>query len=264
MGVVRLLGRHIYYSASPAMHNAAFAALDLPHRYEVADVPVDELSRLVASLREKDSLGANVTVPHKRAVLALLDDVEPLARRAEAVNTIVNRKGRLLGSNTDIPALADEIRLLQPTPRLAVILGAGAAARAVAIALEMVGADQAVLVSRAGGGGAEAWKSLPGLLPDADLLVNATPVGTESDASPVDKRLLRADLPVLDLVYRPSPTRLVAGARSAGAQARAGAGVLLGQGWRSLDVWLGRHVPDKVRTAMAAALRAELGEAADV
>jgi shikimate dehydrogenase len=264
MGIVRLLGRHIYYSASPAMHNAAFAALELAHRYEVADVPVDELPRVVASLREKDSLGANVTVPHKRAVIALLDEVEPLAQRAEAVNTIVRRKARLVGSNTDIPAIADEIRLIQPTPHLAVILGAGAAARAVAIALEMVGTGQAVLVSRSGGGGAEAWDRLPELLPDADLLVNATPVGTESDMSPVDKRLLRAELPVLDLVYRPSPTRLVADARAAGAEARAGAGVLLGQGWRSLDSWLGRRVSDKVRPQMAASLRAELGDAADV
>ena len=264
MALVRLLGRHIYYSASPAMHNAAFASLELPHRYEVADVPVDELAQAVAGLRGEDWLGANVTVPHKAAVLGLLDDVEPLARRATAVNTIRRSAGRLLGSNTDIPAIGEEIERLQPTPRHALVLGAGGAARAVSIALEQAGAEQVTLVSRSRASGSAAWSSLPGLLSEADLLVNATPVGTESDASPVPGRQLRPELAVLDLVYRPSPTRLVSEARAAGAPARAGAGVLLGQGWRSLEAWLGKRVSDKVRAVMADALRAELGEGADV
>jgi shikimate dehydrogenase len=264
MAVVRLIGRHIYYSASPQMHAAAFAALGLPHRYEMADVPVADLPRVVAGLREPDSLGANVTVPHKAAVLELLDEVEPLARRAEAVNTIVRRKGRLLGFNTDIPAMTDEIRLLRPTPRQAVILGKGGGARAVSIALEAIGAGQVTLVSRSGDDDSVAWERLPEVLREADLLVNATPVGTDADESPVSAKLLRKDLAVLDLVYRPSPTRLVRDARAAGAPARAGAGVLLGQGWRSLEKWLARPMSDKVRRAMAAALRNELGKGADV
>jgi shikimate dehydrogenase len=90
----------------------------------------------------------------------------------------------------------------------------------------------------------------------ADLLVNATPVGTGSDASLVPAELLRSDLAVLDLVYRPSPTRLVREARAAGASAESGAGILLGQAWRSLELWLGVPAP---REAMRAALDAELG-----
>ena len=258
MATVRLLGEHISHSASPAMHMAAFTALGFDHRYELADITAADLPRAIAALRDADVLGANVTVPHKAAVMPLLDEVEPLARRAGAVNTIVNRDGRLIGSNTDIPAIAGEIRRLTSAPRNSVILGAGGAARAVAIALTEIDAREAVMISRTN------WSDLPELLATADLLVNATPVGTNSDESPVDQRLLHPNLAVLDLVYRPSPTRLVRDARECGLQARAGAGILLGQGWRSLEAWLSVPIGESVREAMADALRRELGEAADV
>ena len=258
MATFRLLGEHISYSASPAMQSAAFAALGLDHRYELSDITAADLPRAIAALRDADVLGANVTVPHKAAVMALLDEVEPLATRAGAVNTIVNRNGRLIGSNTDVPAIAHEIRRLMDAPRAAVILGAGGAARAVATALSEIGAAETGMVSRA------IWSDLPRLIATADLVVNATPVGTNSAKSPLDQSLLHPNLVVLDLVYRPSPTRLVRDARECGLHARAGAGVLLGQGWRSLEAWLGQPVPENVKQQMANALSNELGVGADV
>jgi len=261
MARIRLLGQGIGYSASVAMQSAALEALGLRHRYELADVTPDRLADTVVELRQSDHLGANVTTPHKGAVLPLLDEVEPLAVRAQAVNTILNRGGRLLGFNTDIPALVDEIRALRPEPRRAVVLGAGGAARAVSLALQEAGAGAVTLVSRSATAGASAWDRLPELLAEAEMLVNATPVGTNSDESPVPAAYLHRQLAVLDLVYRPSPTRLVREARAAGAPARAGAGVLLGQGWRSLEIWLERAAP---RDVMAQALGRKLGAGADV
>ena len=126
------------------------------------------------------------------------------------------------------------------------------------MALDTIGVNEISLVSRS------AWGSLPDRLASADLLVNATPVGTKSDEMPLPADLLRSDVAVLDLVYRPSPTGLVSAARACGAPARAGAGVLLGQGWRSLETWLGRPISASVRGAMAEALRRELGAGADV
>ncbi|HEY7025785.1 MAG TPA: hypothetical protein VH371_12585 [Candidatus Limnocylindrales bacterium] len=264
MATVLLLGEHISYSASPAMHMAAFAALGLDHRYELADVTADQLPAAVDQLRNEEFLGANVTVPYKTAVLDMVDGVDELAERAGAVNTIVKRAGALLGTNTDIPAIADEVRKLRDSPRRAVILGAGGAAGAVALALEQLEVTGITRVSRSGTGGAVTWTNLRMLIEDAEILVNATPVGTDTDESPLDGRLLHQNLAVLDLVYRPSPTRLVHEARMRGLEARAGAGVLLGQGWRSLEAWLGIEVSDDVIRVMADALAAELGSGADV
>lgn len=258
MSSVVLIGQGIRYSASPAMHSAAFAALGLDHRYELVDVERDDLPDAVAALRDAEVLGANVTVPHKAAVMPLLDEIDALAQRAEAVNTIVRRDGRLVGSNTDIPSLADEMRLLAGNPRSAVILGAGGAARGAAIALAELGATDVVAVSRA------MWSRVPELVRSADLLVNASPIGTNSDESPIDPAFFHRGLAVLDLVYRPSPTRLVHDARACGLEAHAGAGVLLGQGWRSLEDWLGIEVSLGVKRVMADALAAELGAGADV
>jgi shikimate dehydrogenase len=253
----RLLGQGIAYSASPAMMTAAFAALGLPHRYVLADVAPDEVPASVAGLRSADAGGANVTVPHKATVAALMDELSDVAREAAAVNVVVRDGSRLIGHNTDLPATVDALRRLRPGGiEHAVVLGAGGAGRAVQLALARLGAGQTSILRRSDGSMAR----LADELAAADLLVNATPVGTGSDESPVPAALLRPDLAVLDLVYRPSPTRLVREARAAGALAEAGAGILLSQACRSLELWLGRVAPVE---SMRAALDAELGGRSD-
>ena len=249
---VVLLGEGMGYSASPAMHNAAFAALGLPWRYELRDVPAEALPAALAELRAATLRGANLTRPHKGRVLGLLDELDPLAERVGAVNTIVATDGRLAGHDTDVPAIAAEIARLGRF-RSAVVLGRGGAALAAAAALADAGATVELV-------GRDRWADVPALVADADVLVNATPVGTASDESPIDAALLRRDLAVLDLVYRPSPTRLVRDARAAGAQARGGAGVLLSQAALSFALWTGMPAPVEV---MREALLAELGPEAD-
>lgn len=261
MSVVRLIGQDIGYSASPVMQMAAFRALDLPHDYLLMDISATDLPRTVGALRESDSLGANVTRPHKAAVAGSMDELDPVARELGAVNTVVRREDQLVGYNTDLPALIDAISDLRASACHAVVLGAGGASRAVVRALTESGAQWITVVARRAARAAITWDRLPAILPHADLLVNATPVGTDPEDTPLPQELLHGGLAVLDLVYRPSPTRLVREARAAGAPAAAGAGVLLGQGWRSLEAWLDIGAPVE---AMRAALRAELGEGADV
>jgi shikimate dehydrogenase len=249
----QLLGQGIAYSASPAMMAAAFATLDLPHRYLLADIPAEGVPASVDRLRADDCGGANVTVPYKAAVAALMDDVTEAAREAGAVNTVVRDGARLIGHNTDVPATLEAISRLCPQGlERALVLGAGGAGRAVLLALRKAGVEEVTVLRRSDG----SIRRLAEAIEGADLLVNATPVGTGSDASLVPAELLRSDLAVLDLVYRPSPTRLVREARAAGASAESGAGILLGQAWRSLELWLGVPAP---REAMRAALDAELG-----
>jgi shikimate dehydrogenase len=255
-----LLGSGIAYSASPAMMAAAFEALALPHTYTLEDIPANEVADMLDALREATSFGgANVTTPHKPAVADLMDERSSAADEAHAVNTVVrDRSGRLVGHNTDIPAIAAAVHRLRPDGvDHALILGGGGAARGVEMALAQCGAAQVRLLQRADG----TWERLAAAIGEADLVINATPIGTRSDDSPIPSDLLRPDLAMLDLVYRPSPTRLVRDARDHGAPAEAGAGVLLDQGALSLELWLGVPAP---RAAMANALRRELGDGADV
>jgi shikimate dehydrogenase len=251
-----LLGQGISYSASPAMMAAAFAALDLPHTYVIRDVAPGDLAAAVDSLRDADAGGSNVTAPHKAAVAHLMDDITPDAAQADAVNCVVRDDDRLVGHNTDLPALMDELVLLRPDGLgRVVLLGAGGASRAVELAVARL--DGALVrVARSDG----SWDRLSDHLANADLVINATPIGTTADESPIPIELLRPDLAVFDLVYRPSPTRLVREARAVGAAARAGGGMLLGQAWRSLELWLGVPAPID---AMRAGLRQSVGEGVD-
>jgi shikimate dehydrogenase len=198
-----------------------------------------------------------VTTPHKLAVAALMDESSEDARAVGAVNTVVRDGRRLVGHNTDLPALVDEVARLRPDGAgRVVVLGAGGASRAVHLALQRCGATAVETLRRSDG----SMDRLADALAAADLVVNATPVGTQGDETPVPASFLRPGLAVLDLVYRPSPTRLVREARAAGAPARAGAGMLLGQGRRSLELWLRRPAPVD---AMRAGLRTALGDGID-
>ena len=249
--LVVLLGRGIGYSASPAVLDAAFAALGIDARYELRDVGAESLATEVGALRGPGRLGANVTKPHKVVVCELVDELGPEVRRLGAANTIVRAGSRLVARNTDLGALSAE---LPGRPGRAVVLGAGGASRAAVAALSDAGCGQVTVLDR------RSWNSMPQALAGADLVVNATPIGTGSDESPIPADLLRGDLAVLDLVYRPSPTRLVRQARAAGATARGGAGMLLRQAAASFELWTGRPAPLEV---MRQALRGELGPGAD-
>lgn len=251
-GRVALLGHHIGYSASPAMHDAAFAALGIDARYELADVPPEELEEAVGALRGPGRIGANVTQPHKVAVCTLVDALASEVERIGAANTITRDGGRLTAHNTDLPALAAELASFGQLTSAAV-LGVGGASRAAQAALADAGVRTVFVVDRG------RWQSLPDILAEVELLLNATPIGTASDESPIPAELLRPDLAVLDLVYRPTPTRLVREARAGGAVARGGAGMLLRQAALSFTLWTGRPAPVEVmRRALAAELGAEL------
>ena len=241
-----LLGRGIGYSASPAIHNAAFAAIGIDARYELRDVELFDLGAEVEALREPDLIGANVTTPHKIAVCEMVDELQPEVQRLGAANAIVRIGHRLVAANTDLAALTAE---LPPDAQRAVVLGSGGGSRAAVAALTDIGCSEVLVLDRA------RMASLPGALATADLVINATPVGTNSEETPIPPHLLRADLRVLDLVYRPSPSRLVRDARAVGAAARGGAGMLLRQAAASFELWTGRQAPvDAMRQALESSL----------
>lgn len=254
-----LFGRGISYSASPAIHAAALAALGLPHRYVISEP--EDFAAAVHAMRG-GSGGANVTIPFKTEAVALVDELSNDAAELGAVNTIVVEGERLIGHNTDLPATLQEITALlnsREGPERAVIMGAGGASRAVQVALERLGIPLRIAQRRDG-----TLQRIDQLLADATLLVNTTPVGTASSELPLAPELLREDLAVYDLIYRPSPTALVTAARATGAPARDGGGMLVGQAWRSLALWLAAdrvEVSPAIAPVLTAALARELGAA---
>lgn len=230
------------------MHNAAFAVLGLDWTYELLDVAPEAVPAAMAMLREQDVAGANVTIPYKQVVMQHLDTLEPEALRARAVNTIVNRDGRLSGSNTDVAAIRSAIAELGVEPRGAtvVILGAGGSARAAAVALE--GAHLIFAVRRPADadvpGRVLGWDD-PGLAAEmrsADLLLNATPLGRR-DEMPLRPNALPSAGAVIDLVYVQGGTPLVRKARSLGLRTADGWEILLAQGAKSFELWTGRPAP---------------------
>src|SRR5205823_3169844 len=132
-----LFGQPVAHSLSPALHNAAFAAMGIDAHYEARDVAHADFSAAVEALRADDCLGANVTAPYKQAALSLMDDVSDEVVALGALNTIVNQSGRLIGANTDAPGLARWMREagIDPAGEPALVLGAGGAARATVWAL---------------------------------------------------------------------------------------------------------------------------------
>ena len=216
-------------SLSPRMQNSAFAALALDVAYVPLAVPPERLEDAVRGLVALGFLGANVTTPHKRAVVALCDEVES---GIESVNTLVIRDGRVLGSSTDTEALG------QRRPARAAVVGAGGAATAWVSELEARGAEVTVFARRA------AW---PPRTEGAELVVHATPVKDELLFEP------RAGQTVIDLAYRAEggETALVVAARAAGCEVIDGLDVLVAQGAASFERWTGVPAPvDVMRAAV--------------
>lgn len=281
--LVGLIGWPVAHSLSPAMHNAAFAALGLNWRYVPLPVPPDALKAAVEGLAALGFRGANVTVPHKEAVLPLLHARSPGVEATGAANTLVVEEEEALhlrGHNTDGQGALDALRRggFNPADRRAVVVGAGGAARAVVHSLLTAGVQEIVVLNRTAERGCRLLADLapeasethalelrpPALVEAAraaDLLVNATPVGMwpRTDASIWPTGVpLPAHLTVFDLVYVPRETRLLAQARAAGAGPIGGLDMLVSQGARAFELWTGESAPVEVmRAACERALEKE-------
>jgi shikimate dehydrogenase len=240
------------HTRSPAMHTAAYAALGLAADYEVFDVPPADLAAAIANARARGVRQLAVSLPHKEAVIAHLDGIDATAQAIGAVNTVTRRDGRLEGSNTDwIGAVRALERETQLDGKRAVVLGAGGSARAVVYGLQQRGASVMVLnrsVARAEALardlGAAATGPLEALGDTAhDILVNTTSVGLRSNESPVDADAIRPGSVVMDAVFDPEVTRLLADAAARGARTIPGKWMLVYQAAAQLELWSQREAP---------------------
>ncbi len=271
-----LLGDPVARSLSPAIHNAAFAAADIDATYLATRVGVESLEAAVAGLRAPNVLGANVTIPHKRAVLPHLDRLSPEAAVIGAVNAIVREDdGALVGHNTDAAGFLAPLDLDRLRGRPALIFGSGGAARAVAYALLTHAEPEMLTLAARTPERADALAS--GLTPldpagalrvvplaeavpavrRAALVVNATPLGMhprpDTTPWPNDTDFSKGQT-VYDLVYAPRVTRLLRDAAARGATAIGGLEMLIGQAAETFRLWTGRPMPmGAVRVALAEA-----------
>ena len=263
-----IIGSPVAHSLSPAIQGAALRAAGVDATYERWETPLDNLPARIASLREPDCLGANVTIPHKQGVLPLLDEVAPLAAEIGAVNTIVNDGGRLTGHNTDgggfVAALQGDG--FDPAGKRFLLVGAGGAARGIAFALRQAGAD-AIAISNRTSARAEALaaavgaRAVPFDAPPApyDCVVNCTSAGMHGsgaeDVLPCDPAAADPATLIVDIVYAPEETPLLRAARDAGLPLLGGLPMLIHQGALAFELWTGRPAPlDAMREAARTAL----------
>jgi len=231
------------HTRSPAMHNAAYRALGLDAEFLAFDVPPAELERTIARFRREGVRQLAVSIPHKEAMLALVDEVEPVARTIGAINTVLRVGKRLVGTNTDwLGALRALERVVPVAGQRAVVLGAGGTARALVYGLRERGCEVHVLnrtVERAEtlvrSLGAAASGPLEALAERAPaIVVNTTSVGLGEDRSPVPATALSAGMVVLDAVYSPERTRLLRDAEARGARVVGGKWMLVYQALEQL------------------------------
>jgi shikimate dehydrogenase len=240
------------HTRSPAMHNAAFAALGIDARYLAFDVSPDRLEAAIAGARALGIRQLPVTKPHKQKVMQHLDEIGDTARAIGAVNTVTRRGDGLVGDNTDwLGAMRALEREGELSGTSAVVLGAGGAARAVTYGLLQRGARVCVLnrtQARAESLASDLGAQKSGPLSDLsdtphDILVNTTSVGLQSDASPVPASALRKNSVVMDAVYAPPQTRLLRDARAAGAKTVEGKWMLIYQAAEQLKLWTDQAPP---------------------
>jgi len=266
------------------MHRAALKVLGLPHDYFAFLVRNNELEPAIAGAKALGMGGLNLTVPHKKAGLEVVDVATETAQRIGAVNTVIFKGGRSVGDNTDGIGFSRAVRELGgPTIKRAVVLGAGGASRAIVDALRhpsrpangawsslrdpvrirWVSRQPDVLPERPGVT-RTSWDDINEIIRDADLLVNATTVGMPKGPVgfpvPVDPSRLPEDGRVIDIVY-PRPTwGLLDAAEQAGKQVQDGLPMLLWQGVAALELWLKRTLPTEAVDAMRKTLNSEAGE----
>lgn len=260
-----LIGDPVEHSMSPIMQNAAFRALNLDYIYVPFKVNKEQLPAAIMGMRALNICGLNVTIPHKTAVLSLLDRVDNLASGIGAVNTIRNSGGILTGYNTDAEGFIRPLieRGINISGRKALVIGSGGAAKAVAFALIEKGA-KILVINRSQEKATELVKllnlqfavntdalvlskdNLKAAVSSVEMIVNTTSIGMGTNETPVPSQFLSKHLIVYDIVYNPLQTRLLREAEAIGASTISGADMLAWQGGLAFEKWTGCKAPTEL------------------
>ncbi|HEY3761053.1 MAG TPA: shikimate dehydrogenase [Verrucomicrobiae bacterium] len=273
-------GFPIAHSASPAMHNAAFAKLELNWRYLAFEVDPKNLRAAIEGARAMNFAGLNLTVPHKLLAVDMMDALDTSAKKFGAVNTIKfevrGKKCRAIGYNTDadaiVTALAEDLGIKLRGAKV-LLLGAGGAGRTAALRLAMANVVELFLVNRTRSKAETVAREIKKRCPSVkvsigypntkiDLVLNATSLGLKpGDPSPLNEKQfsLKQTRAVYDMIYRPAETKLLIAAKKSGCKTANGLGMLLYQGAKAFEIWTGKRAPI---TVMRRALKTEVYKSA--
>lgn len=260
--VLGIFGDPVAHSLSPVMQNQALQQAGINAVYVPFHVPAEQLPQAVAAIRSLGLWGVNVTVPHKEAVFSLLDDIDPAARLIGAVNTIVNRQGRLIGYNTDglgfLRSLAEDLQFIPKGQRI-LLLGAGGACRAALVSLCQAGVSWVGIANRTRNRAETLVQEFERIFPEVrfehfgiekeelrratesiDLLANTSAVGLKGEVFvEIPWEDLSKEIAIYDMVYSKTGTPLLQQAMSRGHRASGGLGMLAGQGEEAFTLWTG-------------------------
>ncbi len=269
-----VIGHPIGHSLSPLMHNTAFKSLGLDYKYEMLDIEPASLKHEIEQFRENKWGGFNVTIPHKEAIMPLLDETVPEALAVGAVNTVVNRNNKLIGYNTDVIGVERSLHADQKKieGKMCTIMGSGGVARSVAyvlthnikpkaITFSALIPEQAHALIKSFGSTDVQFNvihctdaALENAVKDSILIVNATDVGMfpRIHNSPLpNKNWISNEHIIFDLIYRPLTTRFLSDAQAAGAKTVDGLGMFIQQGAAAFKLWTEKDMPlDQVRQVL--------------
>ena len=258
-----VIGDPIAQSLSPQLHNGLFEANGIDAIYFPVEVKSENLEKLVQGFRLMNFGGFNITKPHKLDIMKYLDELDPLAQKIGAVNTVVYRDKKMIGYNTDgfgfIKSIEKKLGKKAKEELTILILGCGGAVKSVAMALADWGIKKVIIANRTLSKADELIEQInenwPGkaqaismeeselkkVLPNADLIVNGTSLGMNDapERTPIAKELLKKDIFVYDMIYSPPMTQLLKDAKAAGAQTENGLEMLLYQGLLAFELWTG-------------------------
>lgn len=278
--LLAVIGDPVRHSFSPLMHNAAIAQMTLDYAYVALPIKAEDLADAVRGFETIGLVGFNITIPHKQAILPLLSEVSDVAQAVGAVNTVHWNGSGWSGTNTDVEGFLSPLTAMEKdwSQTSAIVLGNGGAARAVVAGCAQLGCAAVHVVGRsaeklaafeqswAGSALGEnlkvhTWDALGELMPEAELVVNTTPVGMSPkvESSPVSQEVMakmQAGAIAYDLIYVPNPTRFLREAKEQGAIALDGLEMLVQQGAAALRIWTGGEVPVAV---MRETLKGHLG-----
>ncbi|HKO39648.1 MAG TPA: shikimate dehydrogenase [Nitrososphaeraceae archaeon] len=256
-----IIGDPVQHSLSPLIQNAAFSALGIKSTYISFRVPSPDLKTSIESLKSIGIAGFNVTIPHKMSILKYLDKLDPTASKSNAVNTVKNDTGKLIGYNTDIYGFIQPLytRNIDFKGKKVLIIGAGGAAYAIVTSLSYEkGIEKISLVNRSSDKASklvehalklglnihkEDFESLSKIASQSDLIINSTSIGLNNESSPIERNYINPNSLVYDIVYKPIVTDLLRKAKEVNARVVYGYEMLIAQGAQAFKIWTGCDAP---------------------